>query len=291
MQVFFKEKYQRFDVEVPFSFALHGSMGVGGNALGCVYPKTIEELQTLVNALQEDKIPFLVLGNLTNVLPCDEPIEKIVVCTKKMIGERADENFFPAGISAAKLLFICQRDKKSGVEFLDGIPCTLGGALFMNAGVNGKYMSDVVESVDIYKDGKVQTLCNADCKFAYKQSVFMDGQSVILGAKLALKNATTEEIISLRQAYKDRRKHLPKGKSMGCVFKNVCDVSAGKLIEEAGLKGLRVGGAVVSSEHANFIINDNHATAKDVATLIKIIKNAVYSKHNIRLEEEIRYLH
>ena len=118
----------------------------------------------------------------------------------------------------------------------------------------------------------------------------MDGKSVILGAKLSLVNSDERHIIAERTRYSARRAHLPKGKSMGCVFKNPEGKIAGKLIEGAGLKGLRIGGATVSQTHANFIINDRQATASDVRTLIQIIKKAVLEQYNVLLEEEIRYL-
>ena len=118
----------------------------------------------------------------------------------------------------------------------------------------------------------------------------MDEGGVIIGATLRLKAETEEKIIERERYFAARREKLPKGKSMGCVFKNPDGVSAGELIEKSGLKGLRVGGAHVSVEHANFIINDKRATAKDVKALIAIIKNAVLSQYNVRLEEEIRYL-
>ncbi len=290
MQLFFKEKYQRYERETPFDFSTRSSIGCGGKSSVAFYPKTIEEMLSLLQSLEGDGIPYYTLGNLTNVLPMDGSIKSVVVCTKKMRVERQEELFFDAGISSSKLLSLCQDEGKSGVEFLEGIPCTLGGALYMNAGVNGNYIADVVESVTIYREGELLVLPKTECGFSYKRSLFMDGKSVILGAKLGLVCSSKERVVSQRQAYKERRKHLPKGKSMGCVFKNPIGISAGKLIEGAGLKGLRVGGAVVSSEHANFIINDNHATARNVMDLIAIIKSAVFAQYKIRLEEEIRYV-
>ena len=118
----------------------------------------------------------------------------------------------------------------------------------------------------------------------------MQNGDVILGARLCLRSASESEITANLKAFKERRQHLPKGKSMGCVFKNPQGYTAGKLIEGAGLKGLRMGDAYVSLEHANFIINDKNATAKQIKGLIGLIKNAVYAQYKIKLEEEIRYL-
>ena len=160
----------------------------------------------------------------------------------------------------------------------------------MNAGVSGKYIAEIVEKVLIYREGERYELSQTDCGYAYKQSVFMDGKSVILGAKLNFTPSEKERIQRERERYQKRRAHLPKGKSMGCVFKNPVGFSAGELIDDAGLKGLRIGGAKISEEHANFILNDNHATAQDIRALIGVMKKVVFAKHKIRLEEEIRYL-
>ncbi len=289
-ELFFKEKYAWLEQETPFSFSKRSSIGCGGVSSVAFYPKTVEEMLTLVRKLQADGVGFYTVGNLTNVLPSEGKIQKAVICTKKMQGAQTDGLFFPAGISSAKLLARCKELQKSGGEFLEGIPCTLGGALFMNAGVSGRYISEIVESVTVYRAGKVEVLPVDECGYAYKKSVFMKGDAVILGAKLLLKDSDTQTIENLRAEYKKKRSHLPKGKSMGCVFKNPEGKVAGKLIEGAGLKGLRVGGAKVSELHANFILNDKNATASDIRALIGIIKQAVFAQYRVRLEEEIQYL-
>ena len=195
-----------------------------------------------------------------------------------------------AGTTAGALLAECKRLRLSGAEFLTGIPCTVGGALYMNAGVGGAYIGEIVGGVTALCDGKIVTLSQADCEYAYKKSVFMQGGAIILRAELRLTSERSEIVNDRICDYNARRKHLPTGKSMGCVFKNPNNAVAGWLIEGAGLKGMRVGGAVVSNEHANFIINDNHATARDIKKLIELVKNAVFAQYKIKLEEEIRYL-
>ena len=160
----------------------------------------------------------------------------------------------------------------------------------MNAGAGGVYINEIVESVLVYQKGKTRILSVRDCVYSYKHSIFMENGMVVLGAALRLTNATDKEIAEKENFFKARRAHLPKGKSMGCVFKNPAGYSAGELIEKSGLKGLRVGGAVVSDEHANFIINDGGASAEDIKALITIIQSAVLSQYKIQLEEEIRYI-
>ena len=160
----------------------------------------------------------------------------------------------------------------------------------MNAGVAGNYIAKIVESVTVLHSGKIIEMPVKDCEYAYKSSVFMRSGDCILGAKLCLCPDLKEHVLGKIKEYAKRREHLPKGKSMGCVFKNPPNVSAGALIEGAGLKGLRIGRAVVSNAHANFILNEGGATAQEIRTLIGVVKNAVYAQYKVRLEEEIRYL-
>ena len=278
--------------EMPFDYAKHSSIGCGGSASVAFYPKSVEELISLVTELQDKELPFTVLGNLTNVLPPDGETQTAVVSTKSLTGiEETDCGVFAlAGVTSGGLLKACKSLRLGGAEFLEGIPCTLGGALYMNAGVSGKYIAEITESVTVLRSGKLVVLKQADCAYAYKSSAFMRSGDVIVGARLRLQKAKEEDILEKIREYRVKRAHLPKGKSMGCVFKNPEGMIAGKLIEGAGLKGLRVGGAVVSTIHANFIINDKDATSTQIKTLIALIKNAVFAQYNIRLEEEIRYL-
>ena len=191
---------------------------------------------------------------------------------------------------SGRLLTYLTQAGLGGVEFLAGIPCTLGGILFMNGGAGGQYIADCVESVRVYRDGQVTDLPMSACGYAYKQSIFMRTGDVILGGKLRLKHSAPNAVQEEIKRWLLKRAHLPKGKSMGCVFKNPQGYTAGKLIEEAGLKGQRVGGAKVSEQHANFILNDRGATANDIHTLIALIKDTVWQRYSVRLEEEIRYL-
>ena len=278
--------------EKPFSFRKHSSIGCGGFAQVGYFPKTEEELVHLIKSCVQTGTPYVVVGNLTNVLPNDGMLQKTVICTKNCQGITLldDGVYVQTGVSPATLLRFCENACKTGAEFLEGIPCTIGGALYMNAGVAGAYIGDIVRFVKVYYRGKICNLNIEDCKYAYKSSVFMQDEFVILGAKLSLLDSSRSDILDRKATYKARRAHLPKGKSMGCVFKNPQGVSAGKCIEGAGLKGLRIGGAKIAEEHANFIINDNNATSADVKKLIGVMKNAVRIQYGVELQEEIRYL-
>lgn len=272
----------------PFDLAKNSSIGVGGYAEIAYAPQTQDELLELVQALKNQGKSYFVVGNMTNVLPADGKSKRVFILTKRL--QAIDGNYFETGVTAGQFLKYCKTKNLSGGEFLAGIPCTMGGALYMNAGVAGAYMSEIVESVRALKNGKIFTLKKEDCAYAYKTSAFMGTDIVILGATLRLQKTDKTAIEEKLTYYNERRKHLPKGKSMGCVFKNPENLVAGKLIEGAGLKGLRVGGAYISESHANFIINDACATSAHVRSLIEIIKNAVFAQYKIRLQEEINYL-
>ncbi len=289
-KVFDFSNYVEFLRRSPFDFSKNSSIGCGGFAPVAFYPQSVPELTSLVDRLTEEGIPYCVLGNLTNVLPSDEGMQGAVISTKKLLGITAGERLFAyAGETSGTLLRACKSAGLSGAEFLSGVPCTLGGAAYMNAGAAGKYLSEIVESVLVLRAGKRITLSLEECDYAYKKSVFMKNDDVILGVTLRLQSSTVAEIEKREGSYIERRKHLPKGRSMGCVFKNPEGYAAGELIERSGLKGLRVGGAKVSKEHANFIINEG-GTARDIKTLIKLVKNAVLAQYGVALQEEIRYL-
>lgn len=280
-----------FLTERPFDLKKHSSIGVGGRARLAVYPTSEQECLLLIGRLQETDISYYVVGNMTNILPMDGETETVIVCMKKLVDVQiGKDTYVSAGAKSSEFLRACRYARKSGAEFLAGIPCTLGGALYMNAGVSGEYIAEIVKSVRVLRDGHIIDLPVEECKYSYKHSVFMERKDVILGATLRLKDASERNITEKEKYYLERRAHLPKGKSMGCVFKNPIGTTAGALIEGAGLKGLRVGGAKVSEKHANFIINEQNATAEEIKSLISLIKNAVKSQYGTELSEEIQYL-
>ncbi len=279
-------------IERPFFFAKRSTIGVGGKAKAAYYPQTEDDLCRLVARLQAENAFFVVLGNLSNVLPPDGDSDCIVVRTTDMRGvyRTQDGVYAEVGVNANALIRACQSFGLGGAEFMTGIPCTLGGALYMNAGVSGEYIDSIVKNVVVLYRGKKETLSVSECRYGYKSSVFMREPCVIVGATIALTPSTQEQIEERLTFFSQRRAHLPTGKSMGCVFKNPNGSSAGRLIEGTGLKGLRIGGAKISESHANFIVNDERATAANIKDLITVMKNAVFAQYKIRLEEEICYL-
>lgn len=285
-------EYSAFAFQAPFDFSKHSTIGCGGMAEIAFYPRSVAETVDLVKKLDRDGVSYRVLGNLSNVLPTDKTSERAVIRLKELreITKTQTGVFAYAGASMGTLLTACKNYGKSGVEFLIGIPCTLGGALYMNAGVRGYYIGDIVESVYVLRDGETRLIPVSECGYAYKKSVFMQNNDIILGASLRLKDGTKAEIEERERAFVARRAHLPKGRSMGCVFKNPVGVFAGELIERSGLKGMRIGGAKISEIHGNFILNEDGATSAEIKDLIMLIKNAVFAQYGVRLEEEIRYL-
>jgi UDP-N-acetylmuramate dehydrogenase len=272
-----------------YDFKRGSTIGVGGVGKA-VFPRSFTELIEVIDGCKQRGIPFRVLGALSNVLPPETDEKTLYVVTRKIKGiTMGDAPLVHAGVTSGELLRACKFHGKGGVEFLTGIPCTVGGAAYMNAGVSGRYFSEIVRSVIVYENGELKTYSKEECGYSYKNSRFMQG-GIIFAAVLDLYDCAPQEIERRISMYEQRRKHLPKGRSMGCVFKNPTDVSAGELIEKAGLKGMRIGGAVVSEQHANFIINEKGATVADVKTLIEKIKQEVLRQFGITLTEEIQYL-
>ena len=272
---------------------LHTTFKIGGPARVLLFPETEEQITALVQCARANGVRLLTIGNGSNLLVSDKGIDAAVLVMDKhfsAVTVKGNTIFAQAGASLMKVCRTALEHSLTGLEFAYGIPGSCGGAAFMNAGAGGRYFSDILESVLVYKDGRIRVLLKEECGYGYKHSVFMDDSSVILGASLLLDEADGQTVARKRAEFLAARRKLPKGRSMGCVFKNPPDVPAGKLIDGAGLKGLRVGGAVISPQHANFIINEGGATSADVKALINLIKNAVFAQYGVGLEEEIRYL-
>ena len=289
--LFFKNKFPDMQIESPFEVSKGCTVGCGGRYAVAVFPRSFTELIEIVDFCDAERKRYFVLGNGSNVLPSDGENETVLIFTKRLVGGSFGCNpLVYAGVQIGAFLNDCERHGKSGAEFLAGIPSTIGGAAFMNAGAHGKRFDEIVKNVIVYKDGELHSYPKEECDYSYKHSRFMDEGGVIFAVIFNLEQTDKETVARRKKEYLEARSSLPVGKSMGCVFKNPEGLSAGKLIEGAGLKGLRVGGAVVSERHANFIVNDNHATANDIKSLVGLIKNSVYAQYKICLQEEIRYL-
>ena len=275
-----------------FDFRKNTTIGIGGKAALALFPGSADELERAVRFLIENAVPFCILGRGANVLASDRGFSGVAVCTRsvRQIHFLQEDVYCGCGADFSEIIALSERKGLGGIEFMAGIPATAGGAVFMNAGAQGQYIASAVKYVDVFECGKRLRIPTKECDFSYKCSRFMKRNSIVLGVCLHLKGMETQKIESSLDRVKAARNRLPKGRSMGCVFKNPSSISAGALIEQAGLKGVSHGDAIISDEHANFIINRGNATAEDVRYLIDLAKEQVYKRTGVLLEEEIRYI-
>ena len=270
-----------------FDFSRHTTIGCGGIAAAEACPESAEQAVALFARLRRESIPYVLLGAGANVLPPDGRYEGVVVRFGKFCALRreGDGIFAGAGVTGGAFLAFAQAHGIGGFSPFSGIPMTVGGGVAMNAGVRELHFSDVAEEVIAADGKKVYRLDRKACRFGEKTSVFQEGIAV-LGVRLAGRASAPQDIARASCYFRTRRRSLPKGRSMGCVFVNPTEKTAGALIEACGLKGTRVGGAVVSEVHANFILNEG-GTSADVASLIELVKNTVKMRTGVLLREEI----
>ena len=271
----------------------HTAYCVGGSAKYYVEVDSLYVLNELVCLAKKYKIPYKILGNGTNVLVSDNGYNGLIICTTKLadIFFVRDEVHAMAGASLNKLIKFARDHRLSGVEALSGIPATVGGAVVMNAGAFGYNISDKITTVETLCDGKIKKYYKEECKFVYRGSKFLGKKEVVVSANFLLKEQDREIINEGIKSYTDLRSSIqPVGRSCGSVFKNPKPEAAGRLIDKAGLKGLRIGGASISTCHGNFIITNNNATAKDVFQLISVVKARIKNEYNIELKEEVEYV-
>ncbi len=282
-------------VEREVSMQKHTSFRIGGPARRMAFPETKEQLVATVEIAASCGIQPFVLGKGTNLLICDEGLDTLVIKTEGMTGIRQlDEVTLEAeaGISLARFAVYAQQLGLSGLEFAHGIPGSLGGAMYMNAGAYGGEMKDVVTQITaLFPDG-VRTLTAEEADLSYRHSIFADTGAVVLSAVVRLNK---DEPAAIRQRMDDlmarRKKTQPlEYPSAGSTFKRPVGNFAGTLIEQTGLKGLTVGGAQVSEKHAGFLINVGGATAADVMELVEQVQQRVFEATGVRLEPEVRII-
>ena len=260
----------------------------GGNANVAVFPDSVEKARAVFGFIKSENLPYAVLGGGSNMLISESGYDGVLICTSSLKGLTVSGNLVTAmaGERVSDFLKFALMSSLGGIEFLSGIPATVGGVVTMNAGCFGKnvgdYVSYVVSTSGIYSF--------ADCEFDYRTSRFKKEQDVVLAVCFNLENVEYEQSESKIEYFlKLRKGKQPKGRSCGSVFKNDGYV-AGKVIESCNLKGYQIGGAKISEKHANFIIADKTATSTDVKRLIEFIKRTVKDKKGILLQEEIEYL-
>jgi UDP-N-acetylmuramate dehydrogenase len=280
----------------------HTSFRIGGPARFFVEPEDYDDLRSLIVSLREQRVPFSIIGGGSNLLVSDKGVDRVVVSLRSpafrkvlFTGEIIDAG---AGRWLGELVMAAKKRGLSGLEFLSGIPGTLGGALVMNAGVARKAaygaraatnIGDLVENVTVMSyNGNLKVLAKEEITFGYRKSSL--SKYIVLSASLILRKKGIEEISRIMRQYIDCRRQsqdlaVP---SAGCVFKNPPGYSAGQLIDSCGLKGTCFGGAYVSGKHANFLLNRGKAKASDILSLMALIKSKVKKKYRITLQPEIK---
>jgi UDP-N-acetylenolpyruvoylglucosamine reductase len=273
----------------------HTTLRVGGPADVYVEPADENDLANVVKFCGEHDLPFFVIGRGSNLLVRDGGFRGVVICLAQphfsrieIVGEKI---ICGAGAKLKNLSVEAKRNNLSGVEFLEGIPGSVGGALRMNAGAMGGATFDVVESVRVMDfDGNIFKMSPKEMSVDYRRCATLKNH-IALDAVFRCKTAPRAEIEQRMKAFSEKRwKSQPAAPSAGCIFKNPENIPAGKLVDELGLKGARVGGAVVSAEHGNFIVNDGKATARDVLELISILKAKAKAERGIELQTEVEII-
>ena len=271
----------------------HTSFCIGGPADLYAEPKDKFDLLTLVNFLQEQNIPFTMLGNGSNVLISDSGLRGVVINLESGLNNISYENnlvVVESGVMLNRFVGFCIQRELKGVEMLAGIPGTIGGAILMNAGAHGGEISDYIVDVEVIRDKKFQTVVKEEAQFQYRSSGFRS--EVIVSARFQLQQGMKDEMMNVRKEMLKKRNatqplDLPNS---GSVFKNPKPLYAAKLIEECGLKGRQIGNAAISEKHANFIVNVGNAKADDVLSLMKLAKKTVKEKCNVDLELEVKLM-
>ncbi len=265
---------------------------IGGPADWFCETKNEQEIVEAIKFAKEKKLAFFILGNGSNLLVSDDGFRGVVI---KMENEEVQINnekiLAKAGINLNKLANIAQENSLLGIEFMVGIPGTLGGVVFGNAGAWQQNIGDKVERVKILdKDNQFKWLNHDECQFSYRQSRFKKNKEIILAVELKLKKDNQNEIEQKINENLQKREGQPKGPSAGSIFVNPKPQSAGDLIEKCGLKGKQIGQTQISQKHANFIVNLGGAKAEDVVKLIALAQKEVREKFRIDLKTEIIFL-
>ncbi|MBR6768705.1 MAG: UDP-N-acetylmuramate dehydrogenase [Clostridia bacterium] len=288
-----ESSFNRLTFQTDARLAPHTTFGIGGLADYLVTPHNEEAFLSLVTLLRENEIRFGVFGNGSNLLFDDKGFRGVVILTKGIRGVEFQDTLVKVscGVPLISLSIQAARHSLSGLEFACGIPGTVGGAIFMNAGAHGGAMSDIVLS-SRYLDVQGNVLEITQHDFAYRHSVYQDTDRIILSCCLGLSYGTESEIRAKMEENKQKRTMTQpvNDKSAGSVFRRTEGVIPAALIDRAGLKGLSVCGASVSEKHAGFIVNRGDATACDVLSLIELIKNRIDSVYGVQLIPEIRYI-
>jgi UDP-N-acetylmuramate dehydrogenase len=275
----------------------HTTMKIGGPADIFIEPSSLENIQKVMTYLKERQIPWRAIGRGSNLLVSDKGIEGVVI----KLGSGLDHLTINdstitvgGGHSLVSLSTLISKKGLSGLEFASGIPGSVGGAVYMNAGAHGSDISKILTKAHIlFEDGSMEWITNEEMEFTYRTSVLQKKRpGIVLEAEFQLTKGDRTAIVSQMQKNKDYRKETQPWNfpCAGSIFRNPLPNYAGKLIEDAGLKGYQMGGAKISEMHGNFIVNAGNATAKDVLDLIQYIKDTILHLYGIKMETEVEII-
>lgn len=274
----------------------HTTFRIGGPAEVFCMPESFNEIRRGLEICKEEKLPYFILGNGSNLLVSDKGYRGVVIQLDRNYGEIRVEDteiYASAGALLSTIAVTARRASLTGFEFAGGIPGTLGGAVVMNAGAYGGEMKDVLRKVTVMdQNGEIFEIPVEKLEMGYRTSVIKTAGYIVLGAVLSLKKGDIEEIKALTRKLSEQRtsKQPLEYPSAGSTFKRPEGYFAGKLIMDSGLRGYRVGGAQVSEKHCGFVINTGDATAEDVCSLMKHVTETVYEKFGVTLEPEVKFL-
>lgn len=274
----------------------HTTFRAGGCADYLVEPKSVDAVREIVRLCCQENMPYYVVGNGSNLLVSDKGYHGVILHLYKNMSDfeiRGNHLKAQAGALLVRVAKMAAKEGLSGLEFASGIPGTIGGAMVMNAGAYGGEIKDVVTKVRVLlPDGTIRDYTREEMAFGYRRSRVIEEQGIVLEAELELKTDDPETIAARMEALREKRvaKQPLEYASAGSTFKRPEGYFAGKLIEDAGLRGFSVGDAQVSEKHCGFVINRGNATASEIMKLIQEVQKRVYEQSGVRLEPEVKLL-
>lgn len=275
----------------------HTTFQIGGKCIALIEPKKVEDIIEAIKICRENNLKFFVIGNGSNLLVPDDGYNGVIIKIKSEFSNIQVEGECLIAHSGAKLsevYTVAYENSLTGFEFASGIPGTIGGAIFMNAGAYGGEMKDIVESVEVldFDNYEVKELKNEELDFSYRKSIIQRKNYIVLTIKLKLKKGNKEEIKAVYEDLREKRnsKQPLNFGSAGSTFKRPEGHFASKLIEDAGLKGYHINDAWVSEKHSGFVVNKGNASYKEVMELIEYVQKVVFEKFEVKLETEVRIL-
>ena len=286
------EKLNLEKIEKDISLSTLTTYKTGGIAKLVVYPNNINNLKQMLKLIHKYNIKYFILGKGSNTLFSDKEFNGVIIKLDKLnnFKIKQTEIYVESGMILSKLVQASVKNELTGLEFAIGIPGTIGGAIYMNAGAYGNNMSNIVKSVIVLNEKfQIKEIPLEELKFDYRYSIFQDNKNLIcVAANIKLEHGNHDEIASkIKENLLKRKNSQPlEYPSAGSVFRNPEGNYAGKIIEELDLKGKNIGGAEISTKHANFIINKNNASSSDILNLIKLVQKEVKDKYKIDLKLE-----